>query len=89
MSFGHLPDEVVSVEPAHVLDADAAGHRREVVDVGCVGHRRHRRVEIHVHELRGHMVVEHAPEVRHVASSFHLRSRTYRDRPRLTCHGAV
>ncbi len=58
-----LSDEVVAVELADTLEADPAGHDRDVVDVWVLRHGRHRRVEVHVDELRCDVVVEDRREV--------------------------
>ena len=58
-----LPDEVLSVEPAHVLEPDSSGHHGHVVDVRVLGHRRHRRVEVQVNELRSDVLVEDRADV--------------------------
>src|SRR5262245_36083021 len=84
-----LPDEVVAIELAHVRGTHAAGHRGEVVDVRLVGHRRHRRLEVHVDELRRDVVVEDAGDVRTLVSvGRHLAAQPISFRPSgasLTC----
>ena len=81
-----LADEVVAVELAHAVEADAARHDGNVVDVRILGHRRHRRVEVHVDELRRDVVVE---DRRDVVLRCHPGAEPTSFRSRLTCHGAV
>src|SRR5436190_10368139 len=66
---GPLADEVVAVEVAHAGRAIATGDRWYVMDVGVVGHRRHRRLEVEVLELRLHVRVESRRQVAHSHSS--------------------
>src|SRR5215211_3026792 len=66
---GPLADEVVAVEVAHAGRAIATGDRWYVMDVGVVGHRRHRRLEVKVLELRLHVRVESRRQVAHSHSS--------------------
>jgi carbon-monoxide dehydrogenase medium subunit len=81
-----LADEVVSVERADALEADAARHDGYVIHVRIVGHRRHRGVEVHVDELRRHVVVE---DRRDVVIARHSTAEPTSFRSRLTCHGGA
>jgi aerobic carbon-monoxide dehydrogenase medium subunit len=81
-----LADEVVSVERADTLEADAACHDGHVIHVRIVGHRRHRGVEVHVDELRRHVVVE---DGRDVVIGRHSTAEPISFRSGLTCHGGA
>jgi len=52
-----LTDEMIPIECPHALAADAPGHGWDVIEMGIVAHRRHRRVEI-AGEFRFHVTLE-------------------------------
>jgi hypothetical protein len=53
-----VSDEAPVVEVGDRLSADAAHHRRHVVDEGLGGHRRHCRLDVLGDEFSSHMLIE-------------------------------
>jgi hypothetical protein len=62
---GPVPDEVGAVETLDLVASDTTGHDRYVVDIGLLGHRRHRGSDVPSDELGLHVGIEDRTEVRH------------------------
>ena len=60
---GPMADEIVAVETLDLLAPRSAGHRRDMGQAGLRHHRRHRRADVLVDELRLDMGVEDGAQV--------------------------